>query len=229
MGDPGSIPGSGRSPGERNGNPLQCSCLENPIDRGAWWAIVHGVTELDMTERLHFTSLHFTSRGHKAWLTRRLNNGETGLRKRKRPEVVSPSRCWRTEARGCQRSSVHPPAIPLLAFCSLTSIHRATCKASRGEGTTAEKKTAVPGSADWSSSPRERKCIHDLREVGLPFPLPSASALSRTQSTPEDLRPSHSALSERRPSPRIPADLRASRKVSDPALPESASQTPAQV
>ena len=36
MGDPGSIPGSGRSPGEGNGNPLQYSCLENPMDRGAW-------------------------------------------------------------------------------------------------------------------------------------------------------------------------------------------------
>ena len=42
-GDAGSIPGSGRSPGERNGNPLQYSCLENPTDRGAWRAIVHGV------------------------------------------------------------------------------------------------------------------------------------------------------------------------------------------
>ena len=39
----GSIPGSGRSPGGGNGNPLQCSCLENPMDRGAWWATVHGV------------------------------------------------------------------------------------------------------------------------------------------------------------------------------------------
>ena len=43
-GDAGSIPGSGRSPGEGNGNPLQYSCLENPMDRGAWWATVHGVT-----------------------------------------------------------------------------------------------------------------------------------------------------------------------------------------
>ena len=42
--DPGSIPGSGRSPGEGNGNPLQCSCLENPMDRRAWWVTVHGVT-----------------------------------------------------------------------------------------------------------------------------------------------------------------------------------------
>ena len=39
----GSIPGSGRYPGEGNGNPLQYSCLENPMDRGAWWATAHGV------------------------------------------------------------------------------------------------------------------------------------------------------------------------------------------
>ena len=43
--DTGSIPGSGRSPGEGNGNPLQYSCLENPMDRGAWWATAHGVTK----------------------------------------------------------------------------------------------------------------------------------------------------------------------------------------
>ena len=44
-GDPGSIPGSGRSPGEGNGNPLQYSCLENPMNGGAWQATVHGVTK----------------------------------------------------------------------------------------------------------------------------------------------------------------------------------------
>ena len=44
-GDVGSIPGSGRSPGEGHGNLLQYSCLENPMDRGAWQAIVHGVTK----------------------------------------------------------------------------------------------------------------------------------------------------------------------------------------
>ena len=49
-GDTDSIPGSGRSPGEANGNPLQYSCLENPMDRGAWQATVHRVTkESDMT------------------------------------------------------------------------------------------------------------------------------------------------------------------------------------
>ena len=43
--DMGSILGSGRSPGEGNGSPLQCSCLENPMDRGAWWVIVHGAAK----------------------------------------------------------------------------------------------------------------------------------------------------------------------------------------
>ena len=45
VGDLGSIPRSGRSPGEGNGNPLQYSCLENPMNGGAWWATVHGVTK----------------------------------------------------------------------------------------------------------------------------------------------------------------------------------------
>ena len=45
VGDMGSIPGLGKSPGERNGYPLQCSCLENPMDRGAWQATVHGVAK----------------------------------------------------------------------------------------------------------------------------------------------------------------------------------------
>ena len=45
-GDPGSIPGSGRSPGEENGHLLQYSCLRNSMDRGAWWATVHGVARV---------------------------------------------------------------------------------------------------------------------------------------------------------------------------------------
>ena len=58
VGDLASIPGPGRSPGEGNGNPLQYSCLENPMDRGAWWA---SRKESDTTERLHF---HFTIFDH---------------------------------------------------------------------------------------------------------------------------------------------------------------------
>ena len=60
VGDVSLIPGSGRSRGEGNGNPLQCSCLENPTDRGAWWATVYGVAK-SQTRLSEFTSLHFTS------------------------------------------------------------------------------------------------------------------------------------------------------------------------
>ena len=56
VGDPGSIPGSGRSPGEGNGNPFQYSCLVNPMDGGALWATVHGVAK-NQTRLSDFTSL----------------------------------------------------------------------------------------------------------------------------------------------------------------------------
>ena len=61
-GDPDSIPESGSSPGEGNSYPLQYSCLENSMDRGAWWATVHGVIESHATEQLRlslFTFLHW--------------------------------------------------------------------------------------------------------------------------------------------------------------------------
>ena len=54
--DLGLIPGSERSPGEGNGNPLQSSCLEISMDRGTWWATVHRITESDISKRLTFTS-----------------------------------------------------------------------------------------------------------------------------------------------------------------------------
>ena len=58
VGDQGSVPGLGRFPGEGNGNPLQYSCLENPMDGGAWWATVHeGHKELDTIERLTHTHI----------------------------------------------------------------------------------------------------------------------------------------------------------------------------
>ena len=49
VGDLGPVPESGRSPGEGNGNPLQYPCLENYMDRGTWWATVHGITKSDTT------------------------------------------------------------------------------------------------------------------------------------------------------------------------------------
>ena len=54
-GDSDSTSGSRRSPGGGNGNTLQCSCLGNPMERGAWWSTVHGVAESDMTLRLSNT------------------------------------------------------------------------------------------------------------------------------------------------------------------------------
>ena len=57
-GDLGSVPGSGISPGEGNDNPLQYSCLENSMDRGAWWAVVLGVTK----NRTRLSDFHFLSK-----------------------------------------------------------------------------------------------------------------------------------------------------------------------
>ena len=72
-GHPGSIPGSGRSPGEGNGNPLQYSCLENPMDGGAWWATVHGVAE-SWTRLSNFMDL--TAR----WIKNRLVEKDTVMK-----------------------------------------------------------------------------------------------------------------------------------------------------
>ena len=63
-GDTGSIPGSGRSPREGNGYPLQNSCLENPMDRGAWQATVYGVTK-SRTQRLNNRNLLKSKMPHK--------------------------------------------------------------------------------------------------------------------------------------------------------------------
>ena len=80
-GDLGSIPGSGRSPGEGNGNPLQYSCLENPMDRGAWWATVHRVTK-SQTRLSDFTftfTFMFSSAPDQAHQGRTDFKGETVL------------------------------------------------------------------------------------------------------------------------------------------------------
>ena len=54
--DAGLTPGSGRPPGGRHGTPLQYSCLETPMDRGAWWATVDGVAELEVTKAISSSS-----------------------------------------------------------------------------------------------------------------------------------------------------------------------------
>ena len=60
LGDPSLIPGLGRAPGEENSNPLQYSCLGNSVDRGAWWATVHGVATTGLSHFVPFpTTLFF--------------------------------------------------------------------------------------------------------------------------------------------------------------------------
>ena len=62
-GDPGSIPGLGGSPGEGNGHPLQDSCLENSMDRGAWWATVHEVTQsqTQLSDYSYYTTEYYST------------------------------------------------------------------------------------------------------------------------------------------------------------------------
>ena len=81
VGDPGSIPGSGRSPGEGNGTPLQYSCLESPMDRGAWRATVHRVTKSrtrlsDFTFTFHFPALEKEMATHSTILAWRIPGTE---------------------------------------------------------------------------------------------------------------------------------------------------------
>ena len=100
-GDPGSIPGSGRSPGEGNGNPLQYSCLENPMDGGAWQATVHGVAKSrTWLSDFTFTSWHVYSGPNfykKSHQPRRQINVGTALRDLK----VKP---WNSSSRAIRRN-----------------------------------------------------------------------------------------------------------------------------
>ena len=79
VGDPGSIPESGRSPGEGNGNPLQYSCLGNPTERDTWWATVHGVAKSQI--RLNYsngTTCKCLGRSHFKGILRWVDLSESG-------------------------------------------------------------------------------------------------------------------------------------------------------
>ena len=92
-GDTGSIPGWGRSPGEGNGNPLQYSCLENSMDREAWWATVHGVTKSRIQPSdwacIHTRPVDKVTRKHA------LKNTQPGA-----PQMLKPCERWRVSRGG---------------------------------------------------------------------------------------------------------------------------------
>ena len=78
-GDMGLIPGSGRFPGDGNGSPHQRSCLENTMDKTAWWATSMGLQESDTTERLHFHALEKEMAAHSSVLAWRIpGTGDRG-------------------------------------------------------------------------------------------------------------------------------------------------------
>ena len=115
LGDLGSIPGSGRSPGEGNGNPLQYSCLENPMGGGAWWATVHGVKK-SRTRLSDFTHS----------LTHSLTHSQRGISSRSQSHTTRTRRKLEAPWAGQDllfASVVLPPAMSLKAqmFTTLTS------------------------------------------------------------------------------------------------------------
>ena len=94
MGNLGSIPGSGRYPGERNGNPLQDSCLENPMDREAWWATVRGVAKSwtclsAFTHSLKQSQSSLTKIKHSRFLTKETKNSIYELRTKPKHKLES--------------------------------------------------------------------------------------------------------------------------------------------
>ena len=114
--DAGSIPGSGRSPGVGNGNPLQYSCLESPMDRGTWWAAVHGVAK----SQTRLSAQHRAARGTRWGL---LGSGEAW-----RPVSVSVHPCaWGLGLSACP--SAEPPSMRLKARPVSPGLSMLTCSA----------------------------------------------------------------------------------------------------
>ena len=93
-GDEGSIPGSGRFPGRGHGNPLQYSCLENPMDRGNWWATVHRVTK-SRTQLSNWARTHVGSRGrHRSQETSATGTWVSQTRPEDNQAQCPRPRCW---------------------------------------------------------------------------------------------------------------------------------------
>ena len=139
-GDLGSIPGMGRSPGGRNGNPLQYSCLGNPMDRGAWQTTVHGAAE--SWTRLMQLSTHAQ---HPCWLEDGLptqHQRTTGAKC-----LREAHSCWREEAGQIPRQRCRRSNISQTEVISKVDSHAAQLREHRGLG--AER--WVKSSGVWTS------------------------------------------------------------------------------
>ena len=114
-GDAGLIPGSGRSPGEGNGNPLHYSCLENPMDWEAWKAIVHRVAELDTTEQLHtHTHTHTEAKTNFKILSQK---------KVKRQKSMYNVQCWKRSFTEKYTTHIWKDIQEMEGGCSMISVH----------------------------------------------------------------------------------------------------------
>ena len=127
VGDPGSTPGSGRSPGEGNGHPLQYSCLENPTDRGAWWA---ARTRRRDRQRM-LRGGHRLSRDSNTFWKKTVNRGKTeegegrggggeGEGGREHPVLAPPPCCW-VGAQGTTTPPATPRPNPTTSFSDVQS------------------------------------------------------------------------------------------------------------
>ena len=120
--DTGSIPGLGRSPGGGHGNPLQHSCLENPMDRGAWWVTVHGVTESDTTEATRHGNAarglgSIPARGTKIPQTMRCSHQKKKKKSTTHPHLFSVNgKEWKQRDEGCREGFRHKRVSGLRAW-----------------------------------------------------------------------------------------------------------------
>ena len=145
-GDPGSIPESGRSPGEGNGSPRQCSCLENPMDRGAWWVTVHGVAK-SRTRLSNVTFFHMlpTQGTQETWVRSLGREDPLG----EGTATLSSIPAWRGprtgaregRSRGSQSDTTEPPGT---CTCALRTEGRHAPLPSEGQGEAQERPRPEP-------------------------------------------------------------------------------------
>ena len=143
----GSIPGSGRCPGEGNGNPPQYSCLGNPVDRGAWWATVHGVSY-----SLTWLNTHSESQLWRSWARVEICEGLSSKKGRKwftrDWKTVYGSDVWSTDCTLTFKSWVLLGTRSSMAWFTRKNLHDIQTK----EG---KKRQMVPGILSWIHFPPE--------------------------------------------------------------------------